>query len=275
VVNRNGLADGDPRHGTNAGYVAGCRCEPCNRGRLRQQKAHRLAVLNGKRSFYPNDEVRQLIDPWLRLGLSVAAIQKAAGLSSDKVKILHNPVRPATFHALAAVTEDAFDAKSFVHADLTRRRIYSLQAAGHRLNEMPINPRGRWRDRPRITVGTARAIRDHYRALEFVPGTDRHTATRALNAGHVVPMAWDDPDTLAWPSGKPERIVVASARPRKTDVDHAAVERALRYDFSQVETMGERIEITRRWEALGRSLAELERVSGWKADRYVVRDGAA
>jgi hypothetical protein len=199
----------DPRHGTNAGAIAHWKdgerpCTSCMDARQRARKHAEWDKHCGRQLIFTATEVRGLVSPWLEMGLTHSAIVNAAGFESQRGGRLLNVlatdgnVRRATFHRLAAVTEDDFAATAKVFADLTRRRIYSLMAAGHRLADMPINPCGWWRQREHVTVETARTIRSYYRAHEFEIGPSPYTATRARNAGHRPPLAWDDPDTLAW-----------------------------------------------------------------------------
>lgn len=65
-----------------------------------------------------------------------------------------------------------------------------------------------------------------------------------------------------------------SAKAVRSSIDEAAIERVLAGDIVPT-TFAERVEITRRWQARGRSLSELERCTGWKSDRYTTRGDAA
>jgi hypothetical protein len=258
----------DERHGTHAGYIAGCREECCRTARRRAQKLrllHRLTT--GQGCLVPHDTFRAVVDPWLRLGLSPYAIETATGVGSRIADILRDrsDVLRTTFDAVVRLTEDDLPGSAKVFTDLTRTRIESLMAAGHRLSEMPINSRGQWRSREHVAVETARAIRDYYAAHEFHIGPDRHTAARARNRGARPPLAWDDPGTLAWPKGRPERAQGGSTRPRKTDVDLVVVERVLAGDRLPT-TKAERYEVIRRWPGTD---SELERRTGWNVARYL------
>lgn len=266
------MSPDDPRHGSSAGYVAGCRCEPCHVARRRYQKAHRLALLNGDEFLVPADTVHDILRPWLQMGISRTAVTHAASVMTRRPIEDVRHVRASTYRALAAVTEDDFDDSCLVFADLTRRRIYSLMAAGHQLIDMPINPRGKWRDRERITIGFARKIRSHYLANECKEGPSAFTAARAKNNGHVVPAAWDDPGTLAWPIGYDinTNMDYEARNLMSKDVDPVVVERILSGDTSLRSTVAEKREVVRLWRG---SHNELERLTGWNVHRYLDRSG--
>lgn len=272
---RTKLATDDPRHGTNAGSVAGCDCTPCSDARRRFKKQYELRLLAGERIRYTPDEVAEIIGPWIRMGFTENAIRTAAGLSPGH-PLLGTTIKATSYHAIAALTDTDFDAAAIIPSDLTKRRIGSLMAVGHPLKDMPINACGLWRTRDRIACGIARGIRDYYAAHEFQIGPSRITATKARNAGHVPPLAWDDPRTVAWPTGRPGRITGAIAdRDRINDLDPIVVERFLARDFTPGlwATKAEKREIVRRWDGTHNELA---RLTGWKIERYTDRqDGAA
>jgi len=192
------LAPDDPRHGTQAGYVAGCRCEPCRVGRYRAQKESRLyALQNNGTCRAPTDQVSALIQQWIGQGIGVNAVARAAGLNNNTLRT--TTVSRWTIDALERLSEDDFPPFTRVYADLTRKRVYSLMAAGHQMVDMPIRRTGTWRTTEKCTARMARDIREHYLSHEMTMGDCATTASRARNAGHEIPAAWDDPGTLAWP----------------------------------------------------------------------------
>lgn len=254
----------DPRHGSPAGYVAGCRDSCCREARARQTKRRRWLTHRGVPTFHTAEEVAELVRPWRLLGLSDAAILDAAGLDgSHKIR---ERVTHTTFAALAAITEDDLMPDAFVLADLTRCRAYSLMAAGHPLDGMPLPRTGRWRKSERVTVATARAMREHYAAHEFKLGPSRQIQSRTRNAGHLPPLAWDDPGTLAWPTGQPPRIIAAPRR-NPDDIDEAVVDRLLA-GIRVPSTAAEKREALRRWIERGGSERALCERHGWKQGRY-------
>ena len=269
----------DPRHGLEAGYHAHRTdgeepCLSCRVARNRARKSRELQVLAGHRLVYTAAEFRALLGPWLEMGLTAHSMSLAAGLEGQRASHLYRvlredrPVLRSTYSRFAAVTEADLPGAGRVYADLTRRRIYSLMAAGHRLVDMPINPRGRWRTCPHVTITVARAVRDHYRAHEQHPGSCVGTRTRALAEGHQPPAGWDDPDTLAWPHPPTTTI------PTGVDVDPVVVARILAGDRVDANP-AERAATITTWTRTGRPLVELERITGWNTNRELRRQQGA
>lgn len=219
----------DPRHGTNAGYAAHCRCAPCKHGHFIANKERNLYRSRNGTCMVPHNAVQQVVEPWLQMGFTMNAIATAAGIggngSFNKTYRAGADVYRDTYTKLSTITENAFPDGALVYADLTRQRIFSLLAAGHSLTDMPIDPTGYWRTRQRTNAKTARAIRDHYRQRQHTTGPNRQKAAQARNAGHQPPAAWDDPDTLAWPDGQP---TIVELEPHV--IDQAAIIRALNGD---------------------------------------------
>lgn len=261
----------DPRHGTSAGYLAHYRaheppCGPCREARYRAAKADRVARQRGQGGLHPAADVQAVCAPWTAMGLTAYAIAHAAGLEHASggtiQKAIRNgtPVRRATFRAVLSVTEARFSDTAKVFADLTRRRVYSLQAAGHRLLDIPIASTGAWRTHTYIYVGVARMVREFYKIHEQATGSNVRTASRARAAGHQPPAAWDDPGTLAWPLGWTEPIIAAT--PEGVAVDDVVVARVLAGEALPT-TRAEKLAIATTARARGLNLSALERRVGW------------
>jgi ParB family chromosome partitioning protein len=62
---------------------------------------------------------------------------------------------------------------------------------------------------------------------------------------------------------------------RAYDVDEAVVESILGGDWAAEANPAERAEVLRRWHAAGKPLAEMERLTGWKPERYFVEERAS
>lgn len=258
----------DPRHATYAGYIAGCRCQPCSRAKRLADTERITYRLHHGTCRATRADVEAFLDPWLRMGISRSTIAQAVGLNPVATNN-DGPVNRSTWARLRTFTENLLPDTAKVYADLTRTRIYSLMAAGHQLKDMPINSGGKWRQREHLTVGQARAIRTHFEAHQLDVGPALHTANRAKNAGHVPPLAWDDPGTLAWPNGTPRRLpgLVSKWTPRDHDIDELAVQRVLDGEVLPL-TKPERDEAMRRWVANGGSRRALCTRMGWKEGRY-------
>lgn len=111
-----------------------------------------------------------------------------------------------------------------------------------------------------------RAVRDVYEQIGDKRGTGVQAARQALARGWLPTFAWDDPDT----DPDPQEL------DRDVEVDEVAVQRVLAGDGTVARGMSvaERQATVAAWTATGRSLSELERVTGWQAGRYVRRDAA-
>lgn len=94
----------------------------------------------------------------------------------------------------------------------------------------------------------------------------RRVKTWARKGGYAPPLAWDNIDD---PNERPDLGSLDH------DIDRVVVSRILAHDASlaRTATVAERRAVVAAWPG---SLAELERMTGWKADRYIDRkDGAA
>lgn len=210
----------DPRHGTYAGYIAGCR-EECCRGAARRYQRQR----------YFDRAV---------LGLPPRFVNKVG--SKRRVNALQ---------ALGWSAEDLSVRMGFSRAYLN----------------VAINREGR----DYILRATARRIADIYDELSMTfppetPCTSRQRAA-AKKKGWLPPLAWDD-----------DRIDDPNYRPNLTETDHdidpVVIERILAGDRIPA-TVSEKFEVTRQWLAMGRSLGQLERQTGWNSARYVTREEGA
>lgn len=158
----------------------------------------------------------------------------------------------------------------------SQRRIRALQAIGYGRDR--IAKEIGWNDGGAMThllrsesllATTAERISDVYERLSMtVPegaGPSR-ARTWARRHGYAPPLAWDDIDD---PDELPNLGGIDN------EVDTVLIARILAHDASlaRVATPAERRAVVAAWP---HSLADLERMTGWRADRYVVReDGAA
>lgn len=156
----------------------------------------------------------------------------------------------------------------------TRRRIHALQALGWPLWAIALH--GPWKTpravhsltlSERVLPSTAAVVAEIYDLLSMIPGPSPITARRAATAGWTTPLGWDD-RTIDDPKTLPATYVLADTRRRVVDlVDEAVVLRVIRGERVPA-TKAERIEVVRRWDALGRPRRELEKRTGWKVERY-------
>lgn len=117
---------------------------------------------------------------------------------------------------------------------------------------------------------TADALEAAYDKLAMVTPemtpTRARTKARATRLGYAPPLAWDEIDD---PDERPNLGGVDD------QIDPVVVARILAHDASLARgaTVAERRAVVAAWPG---SLADLERLTGWRADRYINReDGAA
>lgn len=220
----------DPRHGTRAGYIAGCRDDCCREPHLRYQKLSTLRRHREGIQWLDNHRVLARLAWWDRRGVSSAAIAAAAGLSDATLREIRSQDLRVTKHTeqvTLAVTWDDLPPESLVYADLTRLRIYSAMASGHpqtlifeRLDQKPRT--GNWRIQQRVSVGLARAVLAVYDRLPAF-GPSAHTASRTRRRGWPVMAAWDDPGTLSAPLGWWPELCPDERKPTRAEVlEHLA-----------------------------------------------------
>lgn len=276
------IAADDPRHGSRAGYLAGCKKQCCRGPHRAYQKAMK---------YRRHVEGPQIVDAaptiarlawWAERGVGHDPIANAANLGGGTLSELSTGERDlclrSTARATLAVTWDDLSGRALCSADLTRARLHSLQAAGHRFDwvtdQLPVPLSNRWRNTSRIAVDVARAVADLYRAAPLSGGS-LMTQGKARAAGHVHPLAWDDPGTPA----EPPAWVAAALDPDVVllgaGVDVSVVTRILDGEYHLKATAAERAEVCRRWAESGRSLNELGHFTGWRTARYYrIRDAA-
>lgn len=119
-----------------------------------------------------------------------------------------------------------------------------------------------------------RAVDQVFADLCLTVGPSEINRERSVSLGYVSPLAWDDIDD---PREKPQgfRARTATGHSRRT-LDHALVERVLAGEWSRAHncTVAEREEICRRWAGRDGTMLDLERLTGWKPERYFKFDAA-
>ena len=128
-----------------------------------------------------------------------------------------------------------------------------------------------WCMRPRVYRTSYEKVSKVYDELSMTLPPERtrfermdvtRTRNRARRLGFAPPLAWDNIDD---PNERPK---FGNRQKSRDEVDEAVVERFLSGEYDLRTNIAERREIARRWAAAGRSLAELERLTGWKPERY-------
>lgn len=116
------------------------------------------------------------------------------------------------------------------------------------------------------TAAAVAALYDELSMTTCTSATASRTAAAARSHGYAPPLAWDE-GTLDDPTARPYGYAGRQAR-AASDVDEVVIDRFLAGEYRVPTTRAERIEIARRWHGAGRSLADLERVTGWNVARY-------
>lgn len=210
----------DPRHGTNAGYVGGCRDECC-----------RTAHADYRRGMRSKRYLRGV-------------------------------------------------ERLYIDATGTARRIRALQALGWRfvdidkaLGRNPTGANACWShnviSQERVHVDTAAAVAEVYERLCMTLGPSAKTRSLAAGKGWLPPLAWDNIDD---PNERPARMFRPNRR--KSEVDHAVIERVLAGERLHTTAAEKRI-IVARWAAQGRSHKSLCDRMGWQDGRYKDELGVA
>src|SRR5690606_5530104 len=77
---RHRMTPDDPRHGTRAGYIAGCRLACCGDPHYRYQKRSRLRLMREGSQIVSGATTLERVAWWDARGVSVNALTDAAGL---------------------------------------------------------------------------------------------------------------------------------------------------------------------------------------------------
>lgn len=166
----------------------------------------------------------------------------------------------------------------------TMRRLQALAALGHTFMRMAdalsMTQAGAHhlatRNRGYVRATTAAKVDALYEAWSMTLPSEATTRERkaatyargvARKHGWAPPLAWDDIDTDHRP--------LRPAGARRSVVDDAVVLRILGGDWhlAATATPDERTAVTTGWTRSGRSLNDLERLTGWRADRYTDNQG--
>lgn len=144
------------------------------------------------------------------------------------------------------------------------RRLHALAAMGWPWSALDLMPSGQvWQITRRATIrrDTADRIAEVYERLCMIPGPSVRSARHAAASGWAPPLAWDDIDSDTEP-------ITTSAT---VDVDQVVVLRILADDPApaRAATTAERRAVVAAWLDRGRSLLDLERLTGWRAHRYL------
>lgn len=271
----------DPRHGSRAGYLAGCAEQCCRLANFRDVKARRVRVeREGPQRVNCASVVKELVRYWDLRGVSAAAIARAAGVSTDVLTaVVHGErdrILQTSLRKIIAVTEADLPGDALLYSRISQVRVYSMMASGHPLKwicqQSPeLQYAGNWRRQERIRAGMARAIRDLYQSAPGV-GPSKFTIARSKNYGYLPMAAWDDPGHLTMPDGW-EPTATPIELPEE-DIDHVLIDRRLSGDRSVTLNLDEKHVLVEKALGQGRSHQWIEDITGLKAARYMVKPDA-
>lgn len=205
-------------HGTLTGYkIRGCRCRRCTDAQLRYNARRARLILYGRwQPFVDAQPVRDHVNALSEAGLGYKRVAALAGVSVTSVsKLLFGcaardmgptkRMRPEGAASIMAVRADldTLAAGANIDAAGTRRRAQSLACLGWSLGEQArligwtTQNYCTLQTRPRVSVGTARAVRDLYDQLSMTPAPEgKNGVVRARNEaarkGYLPPLAWDE-----------------------------------------------------------------------------------
>lgn len=218
--------------------------------------------------------VRRLMD----LGWSVPAILAASKVDGSNAGLLliangrstkaERKFAPILDLPISVAIPEHVPEQMFVPSLGSARRVRALMALGWRHEDITGLIGGRVSHH--LAAHRHKAINAHdwrlvdaaYEALSGTPGPSEKSRRRAAAQGYVPPLAWDDIDDPA------ETRTADESRGRATGVDKVRVREVLDGGYRLATTPDEKAEVVRLWLARDGSLAELERLTGWNANRY-------
>lgn len=269
---------------TKGDATPGCQCGQCVGARRRRLRAQKLRDL-GRPNRVPREPARKHVEKLVAAGWSLAAIAEAAGVHPGVVADAANRtdlLRMDRVNREAILKVDGPPRNSYLDQRGTVRRLQALAAIGWPMQQVCVKaglyPRYgahvMTKNQRTVIAWAAAAIADVYDELCMTPapesGISKKTRNIARKHGYIPPLAWDDIDNDPEPSDWEYRARRhANATISFEEVDPVVVERILAGDWRLPATPAERSEVARRWVAEGRSVNELARISGWKADRYI------
>lgn len=281
----------DHRHGTEAGHEQHMRdgetsCDACIDGKNRASRRRTKRKAMGYRYTLPLGEAHAVVARWRAAGASLDDIAEHTNLHQSQVwRVIHGTPADVVYTRTWLAIMDVSATSPVTPAGVTRRiqaltwMGYTVQAIADAAgchHDSVVDAR----DEPRLFQ--ARKVRDGivaaYNQLHMVTPTG-HTKqyragitrakNRAIREGWLPPLAWADIDlgTVA----ETQRVS------RLTWFDEVRVVRIIEGDGSLAAgaSRPERLEVIRRWRALGRSDGALERLTGWQHLYLIASQDAA
>lgn len=257
----------DPRHGTTAGAQAHWRqnvplCDSCRLAYNRARKRQRIDLERGRpRRTVLGERAHRIVEIH-----SHAYLAQLTGIES--VKLAQYGLAGPDVRVLRSTRDRILAANPRWTTIGVQRRLQALAAVGYSTT-MIAEAVGAWpstiarmqRHAEFVCIDMAERVVDAYERLDHTqqsrPCASERARTRAAANDWPAPLAWDDIDN---PDETPAR--------EGDVVDEVVVERICSGRAAPA-TADERREVIRRWQAAGRSLNELERLTGWNIHRYL------
>lgn len=245
-------------------------------------KRHRLRKLRGETAYVDASPARLHIASLMGAGWSLRSIAGTAKVPTTTVsnilRLKGRTARPETIQRILAVRIDQIaetteparktPAEPFVPRTGTVRRIQALLWMGWTHEDMlqrcgvrtsvALAQQGRW-----VTRTKHDKVARLFDELWDRPGPSERTRERARRRGYHGPLAWDDIDHDLEPL-----VDMLAVEAEGEYLDEVAIQRRMDGDKSVALTVEEKTELRRRWLASGRSLNEMERVTGVNSGRH-------
>lgn len=279
----------DTRHGSRAGYLAGCGHTCCTEANFRVSKRYRLeAQRNGGRTTVDPAPARAHLQ-YLQARMSLSAIADVIGSSASHLQNIVDGAHPVMLRGLAsrilAVTVDTPIGTHWVDATGSRRRIQALAVIGYSFERVASMVDGcggfnlreiAYGHRTRVRFDNEQQIKAVYDRLTrtgkpYTPSTHHERqgsariVKRAKDSGWVSALAWED-GTIDDPAAQPTGVATSADQPAV--LDESRIQRRINGDQAVKLHKGESAEIVRRMLAARVTPREINRRTGIKVERY-------
>jgi hypothetical protein len=237
----------DPRHGTRAGYLAGCRQHDCADANRRYCKQRRNKVHQTGPLTVPTHRAQAHLQE-LQKYVSLSALESAGNISRGHMtQILNGTIKRIgrhTEHAILTIPLNEITGNRWVKATGARRRLQALHALGYSFERIARECKSAKQlmatiarnDREWLTADMDRRIREVYDQLsmKLPDAATPHlqvgitkSRNRAQQLGWAPPLAWNDidnPDEQPTGIHDPNRIQPHTAHRREhlLDLDDCA-----------------------------------------------------
>lgn len=279
----------DPRHGSEAGYEQHKRdgedpCADCVDGDLRAARRRTKRKTLGYRYTLPAGDAHARLLAWRDGTASLTDISVHTGLDTSVITRMLDggPDQPVYARTYLAVMQAP---ATFPLTTIgTTRRVRALARLGWSrrvIAERSGVHHDTILDACRAPQFLGRRVREQIAAaydemhMQLPPRNERYAAASATRTqrdaearGWLPPLAWDDIDDGR---EQPAPACGGKSRPRD-DVDPSVVDRIVHGEYQLHATPAERALVCEAWLASGRHLVDLERATGWNANRYRPKD---